>query len=273
MYHFFIKSNFWIGFLLVGMISHVCGQNLVWKGRVDTLRIRDTVRGYHHQLWIYTPHRYAESQKKYPVMYLFDGQNLFENGHGYGGEWHIDETLDSIKAKVIVVGIAHGGNQRIAELTPWPHPKYGGGQGKIFLNSIVEVIKPFIDRHFRTKSEAKNTAIGGSSLGGLMAYYAAIAYPEVFGKAAVLSPAFWINRQDLTAFMDGQSHNECRVFFGCGDNEGDPDMLTDLRRFEKALHQLRCSCLHADKEVIYPGGQHNEALWSKAFRDAYLWLF
>jgi alpha-glucosidase len=243
------------------------------KGKVDTLTVKNSSGTIAKKLWIYLPRNYQRNQKKYPVIYMTDGQNLFESGHGYGGEWRVDETLDSLKAKVIVVGIEHGGSERINELTPWPHAKYGGGKADEFLTFLLETIKPFVDAHFRTKPKASHTAIMGSSLGGLFALYATMKYPAIFGKAAVMSPAIWINRDPILGLINQQESNETRYFFSCGDAEGDPDMIPDMHEAIKRIHRLRCYCLHADTEVIYAGAKHSETQWVKAFRDAYLWLF
>ena len=110
---------------------------------------------------------------------MHDGQNLFDATTSYVGEWNVDETLDSINAQVIVIGIEHGGEKRIEELTPTKHEKYGGGNANNYLDFIVTTLKPFVDKSYRTKPNTKNTAIFGSSLGGLVSFYAALKYPTI----------------------------------------------------------------------------------------------
>lgn len=114
------------------------------------------------KIWLYLPEDYATSTKKFPVIYMHDGQNLFDTKTAYAGEWRIDETLDSLKADVIVIGIEHGNEKRIDELTPYVHEQHGGGNANAYLDFIVTTLKPYVDSHYRTKTGKYNTAIGGS---------------------------------------------------------------------------------------------------------------
>lgn len=204
---------------------------------------------------------------------MHDGQNLFDAKTSYVGEWNVDETLDSINAKVIVIGIEHGGDKRIEELTPFPHAKYGGGKADDYLDFLVNSLKPHIDKTYRTKTNAKNTAIFGSSLGGLISFYAALKYPEVFGKVGCFSPAFWFNRNELNELMQKTSTFKTKIYFLCGDNEGDADVVPDMQNVVKWVNSMRCECKKLNKSVIVKGGQHNEKLWRENFKNAYLWLF
>jgi predicted alpha/beta superfamily hydrolase len=222
---------------------------------------------------LYLPKDYTTSQKKYPVIYMPDGQNLFDIKTAYLGEWKIDETLDRLNAQVIVVGIDHGGDKRLEELTPFANAKYGGGKGDLYLEFLVNTLKPYIDSHYRTKTNAKNTALFGSSLGGLIAFYASLKYPEIYGKVGCFSPAFWINRDPLKALMEQTPTYTSRIYLLCGDQEGDDAMETDMHTIENWINTRRCSCKMKNKSVIIPGGQHNEKLWSEQFEKAYLWLF
>ncbi len=223
------------------------------------------------KIWLYLPKDYANSAKKYPVIYMHDGQNLFDDKTSYVGEWHVDETLDSISAQVIVVGIEHGGENRMNELTPFKNTKYGGGEADKYLEFIVTTLKPQIDKTYRTKSNAKNTAIFGSSLGGLVSFYATIKYPKVFGKAGVFSPSFWFSN-DIYTFAAQTPKIKSKIYFLCGDSEGD-DMVADMEKMYKIIAAKRCDCLNLSKKVIVPSGKHSEKLWSQHFLNAYLWLF
>jgi predicted alpha/beta superfamily hydrolase len=225
------------------------------------------------KIWVYLPKDYAASTKKYPVIYMHDAQNLFDAKTSYVGEWNVDETLDSINAQVIVIGIEHGGDKRIEELTPYPHPKYAGGKADNYLEFIVKTLKPKVDATYRTKTNAKNTAIMGSSLGGLVSFYAALKYPEVFGKVGCFSPSFWFNRKDINDLMAKTETFKTKVYFLCGDNEGDDDVVPDMENVEKWVNTKRCECKKLNKKVIVKGGQHNEKLWRENFKKAYLWLF
>ena len=225
------------------------------------------------KIWVYLPESYTTSNKKYPVIYMHDGQNLFDAKTSYVGEWNVDETLDSIRAQVIVIGIEHGGENRIDELTPCKHPKYNGGNADAYLDFIVNTLKPEIDKKYRTKTNAQNTAIFGSSLGGLVSFYAALKYPNVFGKVGCFSPSFWFCRDDLNTLMEKTEDFDTKIYFLCGDNEGDVDVVQDMVNVEKWVNTKRCECKKKNKNVIVKGGEHNEKLWRENFKKAYLWLF
>ena len=225
------------------------------------------------KIWLYLPKDYETSTKKYPVIYMHDAQNLFDAKTSFAGEWNVDEKLDSLKAQVIVVGIENGGEKRIDESTPYKNAKYGGGETDKYLDFIVNTLKPEIDKKYRTKTNAKNTTIMGSSLGGLTSFYAVIKYPEIFGKAGVFSPAFWINRKEINDLTTNSKKLKAKIYFLCGDSEGDDDsMVKDLNNIELLLNTNRCYCLHLNKKVIVKGGRHNEKLWRDGFDDAIIWL-
>ena len=224
------------------------------------------------KIWLYLPKNYSISTKKYPVIYMQDAQNLFDASTSFAGEWNIDEKLDSLNSQVIVVGIENGNEKRIDELTPYKNEKYGGGKADNYLEFIVKTLKPEIDKKYRTKTNAKNTIIMGSSLGGLTSYYAILKYPEVFGKAGVFSPAFWFNRKEINELTKNTKKLKAKIYFLCGDNEGDADVIPDLNQIEYLVNEKRCYCLNLNKKVIVKGGQHNEKLWRDSFVKAYLWL-
>jgi alpha-glucosidase len=204
---------------------------------------------------------------------MHDAQNLFDKKTAFAGEWNVDEILNSIEAQVIVVGIENGNDKRIEELTPFINTKHGGGKADNYLDFIVKTLKPHIDSLFKTKTEPKNTCIFGSSLGGLISFYAVLKYPEVFGKAGVFSPSFWFNRTEIFEMMNKTKDFKSKIYFLCGDNEGDEDMIKDLNMMELQINSKRCICLKLNKKVIVNGGQHNEKLWREGFKKAYLWLF
>lgn len=204
---------------------------------------------------------------------MHDGQNLFDAKTAPFGEWNVDETLDSIHAKVIVIGIEHGGDKRIDELTPFKNEKYGGGKADAYLEFVVKTLKPKVDATYRTKSNTKNTAIFGSSLGGLVSFYAALKYPNVFGKVGCFSPSFWFGRKEFNALLGETKDFDAKVYFLCGDNEGDADVIPDMQNVEHWVNTKRCTCKKLNTEVIVKGGQHNEKLWREHFKKAYLWLF
>ena len=147
------------------------------------------------------------------------------------------------------------------------------GKADDYLDFLVNTLKPHIDKTYRTKTTAKNTAIFGSSLGGLISFYAALKYPEVFGKVGCFSPAFWFNRNELNELMQKTEKFKTKIYFLCGDNEGDADVVPDMENVVKWVNSMRCECKKLNKSVIIKGGQHNEKLWRENFKNAYLWLF
>jgi len=222
------------------------------------------------KIWIYLPKSYSASAQKYSVIYMHDAQNLFDAKTSYSGEWNVDEKLDSLSAPVIVVGVEHGNEKRMDELTPYKNEKYGGGNADNYLDFIVNTLKPYIDKNYKTKPKAKNTIIMGSSLGGLVSYYAILKYPEVFGKAGVFSPSFWFSDSIYTKTEEA-SKIKTKIYFLCGDKESD-DMVKDMTKMERLLDTKRCYCLHLTKSKIVKNGEHNEKLWRDGFVKAVLWL-
>ena len=268
---FVLKCCFLLIFVLTSF-TLVAQQSTASK-QVSTFTIDAPQLKCTKKIWVYLPKDYATSTKKYPVIYMHDAQNLFDAKTSYVGEWNVDETLDSINAQVIVIGIEHGGDKRIEELTPFKHVKHGGGNADNYLDFIVKTVKPKIDSTYRTKPNARNTAIFGSSLGGLVSFYAAIKYPEVFGKVGCFSPSFWFGRNEMNDLLAKTKDFKTKVYFLCGDNEGDADVIPDMKKVEYWVNTKRCECKKLNKEVIIKGGQHNEKLWRENFKKAYLWLF
>jgi len=150
------------------------------------------------RVWIYLPTGYSTSEKRYPVLYMHDGQNVFDDLTSFAGEWNVDETLDSIgnhAREMIVVAVDNGEAKRINEYYPYDMAKYGKGEGDQYVDFLVKTLKPFIDKTYRTEKGKNTTFIAGSSMGGLISMYAILKYPRVFGGAGIFSPAFWIGPQ------------------------------------------------------------------------------
>ncbi len=246
---------------------------LTVKSRYTTFEIDAPQLDCKRKIWLYLPINYDKSNKKYQVIYMHDGQNLFDAKSSYAGEWNIDETLDSLKANVIIVGIENGGDKRMEELTPFKNEKHGGGNADKYLDFIIKTLKPYIDENYRTKTSAKNTCLFGSSLGGLVSFYGALKHPEIFGKVGCFSPSFWFNRKEIFDLMQKIENFDTKIYFLCGDNEGDDDMVKDLNNMEYLINSKRCNCRNLNKKTIIEGGQHNEKLWREGFKNAYLWLF
>ena len=262
-----------LSLLLLFSLFIANAQQNTASNQVSTFTIEAPQLKTFKKIWVYLPKNYTASTKKYPVIYMHDAQNLFDAKTSYVGEWNVDETLDSINAQVIVIGIEHGGDKRIDELTPYKNPKYGGGKADDYLAFIVKTLKPKVDATYRTKTNARNTAIFGSSLGGLVSFYAAVKYPEVFGKVGCFSPSFWFGRKEMNDLLAKTKDFDTKVYFLCGDNEGDADVIPDMKNVEHWVNTKRCECKKLNKEVIIKGGQHNEKMWRENFKKAYLWLF
>ena len=223
-------------------------------------------------IWVYLPSNYVNSQQSYPVLYLQDAQNLFDRSTSFSGEWRIDETLDSLDLALIVIGIEHGNEKRIDELTPFPHPEHNGGNAENYLKFISETLKPEIDKRFRTKTDVSNTFIGGSSLGGLFSYFALLKDPEIFGKALVFSPSFWFSDKimNFTDEISGEKLDQIKLYFRAGEKESETmaPLMCDIKQ------QLLCKGLKSNQINFktLPDGQHNEAFWASLFPQAALWL-
>lgn len=194
--------------------------------------------GKKRRIWVYLPAGYGQSGKKYPVLYMHDGQNLFDVKTSGFGEWGVDEVLDSLNQtgakQAIVVGIDHGGNDRLKEYNPYDS-KFGKGEGKAYLEFLVKTLKPYIDQKFRTLSGARNTSIAGSSMGGLISMYAIAKYPDVFGSAGIFSPAFWVAPSLYKEVNTLMPAPKGKIYFVAGALEGE-GMLPDMEKMYRQLH-------------------------------------
>jgi len=226
------------------------------------------------RVWVYTPTTYATSSAFYPVVYMHDAQNLFMNETSYAGEWQIDETLDWLQTinglEAIVVGIEHGNEKRIAEMSPWANKRVENPEGDAYLNFITQTLKPNIDSTYRTKPDKTNTAIIGSSLGGLISFYAGVKHEDVFGKVGVFSPSFWLT-DSIYKFAETHTKGiESKFYFLAGDQESE-HMVSNMRKMESVLLNNGIDSKHISSKVI-EGGQHNEKLWKNEFAEAISWL-
>ena len=229
----------------------------------------------YRRIWLYFPPDYETSGLNYPVLYMHDGQNLFDAQTAFAGEWEVDETLNSLAAQgqkvPLVVGIDNGGGNRLGEYTPWPNAQYGGGDGEKYMQFIVETLKPYIDQHYRTLPDRGNTALMGSSLGGSISHFGGLKYQNVFGKAGLFSPSYWFSDSIWMFTNQTGKQDDMRFYQLCGSNESAGE-VGDMQRMNDSLVSIGFSQDNIFNKVV-PGGQHNEKLWREAFGDAYLWLF
>ncbi|HJW17771.1 MAG TPA: alpha/beta hydrolase-fold protein [Flavisolibacter sp.] len=223
------------------------------------------------RIWIYLPPSYTTSRKKYPVLYMQDGQNVFDAATSGFGEWGVDEALDTLGNKsqeMIIVAVDNDPVHRINEYSPYDMEKYGKGEGDAYVDFLVNTLRPYVNKHFRTKKCGSHNYIAGSSMGGLISFYALIKYPKKFGGAGVFSPAFWITPQLKNIDIEKAKKVKGKIYFYAGQQESDsmvPDMLSV---FEQMLKHSKAKM----KTVIRAQGKHNEATWRAEFPLFYKWL-
>jgi alpha-glucosidase (family GH31 glycosyl hydrolase) len=235
------------------------------------------------KIWMYLPADYKVSNESYPVVYMHDAQNIFDKNSSFSGEWNVDETLDKLfkehNLKVIVVGIDNGGKKRLDEYSPWKNKKYGGGEGEMYVDFIANTLKPYIDKNYKTLTNKSNTGIIGSSMGGLISYYAALKHPEIFGKIGVYSPSFWFSPKVNEFTKKNANLKNTKMYFLVGDKEGvkpgsnkKSGMVSDMNHVINILKNQNFP-LENIKAKIVPDGKHNEELWRTNFKETILWLF
>jgi predicted alpha/beta superfamily hydrolase len=223
------------------------------------------------RIWIYLPPDYHTSASRYPVLYMHDGQNVFDDSTSFAGEWGVDEMMDSISRKrkeMIVVAVDNGGPKRINEYCPYDMETFGKGEGDQYVDFLAETLKPFIDRNYRTKKDKANTYIAGSSMGGLISMYAVLKYPKVFGGAGLFSPAFWVGPKIFNDIETKGKQVNAKIYFYCGGEENDtmePDMI-------KAFEEMRGVSRSKMETSVRPEGKHTESVWREEFPLFYLWL-
>jgi len=227
------------------------------------------------RVWVYLPPDYHTSSKKYPVLYMQDGQNLFDQYFTSFGEWEVDESLNTLFNQgdygVIVVGIDNGGASRIDEYSPWNNPAYGGGQGTQYMNWMVNNLKPFIDSSFRTYVQPEYTGIMGSSMGALISQYGAVQYPQTFKKVGILSPAFWFHNSIFTHVHNTGVLPDMKFYFVSGTTESS-SMVPLMTAMRDSVVNNGLS-IQRTKLLTFADGQHSEWFWDREFPAAYQWLF
>lgn len=208
------------------------------------------------------------------MIYALDAQNLFDDRSSFVGEWKLDEAMDSLAGRkhpeAIVVGIDNHGAFRTQEYNLFNSEQYGPGLGRNFLDFLVADLKSYIDREYRTLRGREHTAIIGSSMGGLIAFSALLQYPDVFSKAGVYSPSFWISEDYYSLPGKSDIRNPVKLYMTVGEEEGDV-MKNPFRRMRDSLETY----LEQDalKIQIVPGGKHSESSWAREFPISYSWWF
>ncbi|NVO30069.1 alpha/beta hydrolase-fold protein [Hymenobacter lapidiphilus] len=234
--------------------------------------------GRTRRIWVYLPNDYASApNKRYPVLYVHDGQNVFDACTSFSGEWGIDETLSQLQAQgldatgSIVVAVDNGGAERLNELSPWRNPQYGGGQGDQYVDFMVQTLKPYVDANYRTLTGREFTGVAGSSMGGLISTYAALKYPLVYGRVGVFSPAFWFAQQPLFTYISQHPPRpDTRFYFVAGATES-ATMAPLMRAVHDSLAKAGVPAANLSYQAV-PDGQHAEWFWKREFSVAYQWL-
>jgi predicted alpha/beta superfamily hydrolase len=212
---------------------------------------------------VYLPDSYDEGRRRYPVVYMQDGQNLSDPAIAFGGNtWHLDEGLPWLAERgiePIVVGI-HNTPERLSEYSPFPDAKHGGGDGDRYARFLTDTLKPRIDEGYRTRKDRDATVIAGSSMGGLIALYLFFRRPSPFGAAAVMSPSIWFAGRGILDFVDRARQTRGRIYLDTGTSEG----AGTLRNARALNRLLRTKGYRKDslRYVEAEGHQHREGDWA-----------
>jgi predicted alpha/beta superfamily hydrolase len=237
---------------------------------------------------VYLPPGYEKNKaRRYPVLYLHDGQNLFDGATSFikGAEWQVDETAQALIksraiAPVIIVGIYNTGKERVDEYTPTADTSHSmGGKAHLYGRMIVEELKPFIDSEYRTLTDAKNTGLGGSSLGALVSLHLALKYPQTFGRVAVVSPSVWWDNKEILREVEALTKAApLRIWLDIGTKEGgnaasDIETAKNARLLRDALIAKGWKQGVDLKYFEAEGAEHNERAWAKRVGPMLKFLF
>ena len=231
-------------------------------------------------LVVYLPPGYdPTAARRYPVLYLQDGQNVFDRATAFAEEWQVDESAQSLiaageLAPLIIVGVYNAGASRVDEYTPTIQPHTGrGGHANEYGRMMVEELKPFIDRRYRTLSTAPHTGLGGSSLGGLLTLHLGLRYPHVFSRLAVLSPSLWWDDRVIIREVKALKRKApWRIWLDAGTSEGE-GTVDDVRALRDALVAKGWTIGDDLSYLEVPGGEQNERSWAARMQGVLKFLF
>ena len=232
---------------------------------------------------VYLPPGYEESsERSYPVLYLHDGQNLFDPRTSFvaGRTWKVAETADAVIESgevepLIIVGIANTGEQRLAEYTPTRDWRMGGGDAQRYGDLLANELLPFISENYRVLEGAQHTGLGGSSLGGLVTLYLGLRHPGVFGRLAVMSPSVWWNHKSILGYVNergAEISHKPKIWLDVGDAEGQRT-LADAELLER---RLQASGWRSGTDLHFErveGGTHDESAWAERVGPMLRFLF
>jgi predicted alpha/beta superfamily hydrolase len=220
---------------------------------------------------VYLPPSYHRSDRSYPVLYMQDGQNLFDPSTSYAGEWGVGRAMNAAARRgleAIVVGVPNMGPERLDEYSPYPDLKVGGGgKGAAYADFLARTLKPIIDERFRTELGRERTVVAGSSMGGLISLVALLRHPEIFGAAGALSPSLWFAGGAIFSEVEGSPYVPARIYLDIGVQEG-PQHVANARRM-RDLFLNKGYRIGADLRWLESrSGRHDERSWGRRFARA-----
>jgi predicted alpha/beta superfamily hydrolase len=250
-------------------------------GRIERVHgFESKILGNRREITVYLPAGYDDGEEqRYPVLYMQDGQNLFDAERAYipGQHWRLKEAADAAIGEraarpMIIVGIDHAGVGRMDEYAPSCDAKHkGGGRADDYARMLTGELKPAIDERFRTIGDANSTGIGGSSLGGLVSLYVVLKHRDVFSRAAVMSPSVWWNGRHILRVVEEWDGPPPRLWIDVGGREGQ-EALEDTRALRDRIVAKGWSGdwfrFHEDRR-----GDHSERAWARRVRLALEFLF
>jgi predicted alpha/beta superfamily hydrolase len=220
---------------------------------------------------VYLPPSYSAGRNRYPVVYMQDGQNLSDPETAFAGTWELELALEQLAEhgiEAIVVGVHHAGARRIAEYSPFPDRRHGGGDGDAYLAFLVDTLKPRIDRLFRTRAGRESTFIVGSSMGALISLYAFFQEPAIFGGAGVMSPALWYGQGRIFNLIQSAPKPAGRVYVDVGASEG-AATVRNARRLARLLTRRGLRRKGGSLRYVEDSrGRHTEADWARRLPGA-----
>jgi predicted alpha/beta superfamily hydrolase len=243
-------------------------------------RFRSRFLRNQRDLVVYTPPGYADqTARRFPVLYLQDGQNLFDGATSFipGQDWRVGRTADAAiddraVEPLIIVGI-YNTRARVSEYTPTHVPKLGGGRADRYAKFLIEEVKPFVEREYRVLPGSLHAGIGGSSLGGLVSLYLGLKHSAIFGKIAALSPSVWWNQLFIHRFVKAlRVERRPRIWLDIGTREG-ARMVEDVERFRDLLLQRGWRLEQGLHYERVEGAEHNEIAWAQRVRPFLEFLY
>lgn len=242
-----------------------------WRGELHLIPdVPSPELGNQHTLIVSTPATYGAGDHRYPVLYMQDGQNLFDPRTSFAGDWGLTTALAWANRRgiePIVVGIYNAGRLRFDEYSPFAEPGTGGGAGDRYLAFLTRTVKPLVDARFRTRTDRAATGIAGSSLGGLISLYAFFRFQPVFGFVGALSPSLWFGSEAIFEVVAQSPRPDGRVYLDIGVHEGERHVLL-ARRMRDLLIERGLEPRRTLRYVEDQDGAHREADWGRRFRKA-----